>query len=140
MTTEPRLAAVLPGKVTQFALPADVLAAVREIAGLVHNAYILRETERTKLAVTEAQRETSMRKTKAAERTLRAYLDHIFVERRDAIHALFKGLDAALDRGDTDGVRTVIGGVVDIVRQSPIGPELGDLTRVFGDPTQIWEI
>ena len=33
-----------------------------------------------------------------------------------------------------------LGGVIDLAQQSPIGPEIRDLTAAFGDPLNVWQI
>lgn len=140
MPNEPRSGEILRRAATQVALPADAVAAVCEIARLVENAWRFTEVEKTKRSEIEAKRVTAIRSIKASERTIRAYLENIFAERGDAIQALFAGMDTALASGDNEALRTMVGAVVDLARQSPIGPEIRDLTAAFGDPTHIWQI
>ncbi|WP_454778202.1 hypothetical protein [Georgenia muralis] len=140
MATEPLTGEILRGRATQIALPADAVAAVREIAGLVQDAWKFTESEETKRAEIEAKRATAVRSIKASERTIRIYLENTFAERRDVIQTLFTGIDTALASGDNEALRTMVGGVIDLARQSPIGPEIRDLTAAFGDPMHVWEI
>jgi molecular chaperone DnaK (HSP70) len=140
VTNEPLTGEILRGKATQIALPADAVAAVREIAGLVQEAWKYNESQKTERAEIEAKRVTAVRSIKASERTIRTYLENTFAERRDAIQTLFAGIDTALANGDNEALRTMVGGVIDLARQSPIGPEIRDLTATFGDPMHVWEI
>ncbi|MEG3614640.1 hypothetical protein [Isoptericola haloaureus] len=140
MTNEAQIGEILRGKAAQLAVPVDAVAAVREIAALVQDAWKFTEIEKTKRAEIEAKRVSATRSIKASERTIRTYLEHTFTERRDTIQTLFAGIDTALVSGDNEALRTMVGGVIDLARQSPIGPEIRDLTAAFGDPMHVWEI
>jgi hypothetical protein len=60
-----------------------------------------------------------------------------------AIHdVLFAGLDQALKTGDNAALQTVVGGIVDLARTSPLADlgNLGVLRRTMEDPNTVFKL
>ncbi len=86
--------------------------------------------------------ETEVARIKAAESALRNYFDQVFAERRAIYEEMFARLDRALDEGNNEALHSVVAGIVDIAKSSPLA-DMGDLARVraaLDDPHQVWEL
>ncbi|ALU94399.1 hypothetical protein WQO_14180 [Streptomyces globisporus C-1027] len=60
----------------------------------------------------------------------------------DDPEGLFARLDKALDEGNGEALQTVVRGIVDIAKSSPL-VDIGDLSQVraaLDDPVQVWEL
>ncbi|MEA5055305.1 hypothetical protein [Raineyella sp.] len=139
---------VLPPKVagvvknTAGALTAaDALSALTTIVNAVQDSIEIHQTESTKREKLKTYRETEVRRIKAAEATLRDYFDRTFEERRETNKRLFDSLDLALKSGDVAAMQTVVGGIVDVARTSPLANigDLGELRRAMDDPDTVFE-
>ncbi len=106
-------------------------------------AYLrLREEERTKRAVIGAYRELEVERIRSAEGVLKAYFEHVFVERAHAITELFTRRDDATARGDDAVVAGTLTAIVDVARSSPLAAagDLGQLRKALDDPDHVWEL
>jgi hypothetical protein len=71
-----------------------------------------------------------------------AVLDQVFAERRSLYEELFARLDRALNVGNNEALHSVVVGIVDIAKSSPLA-DLGDLSQVraaLDDPNQVWDL
>ncbi|MGV9850568.1 hypothetical protein ACWDWU_17640 [Streptomyces sp. NPDC003442] len=86
-------------------------------------------------------RETEVARIAASEKTLRDYFDRVFEERRETHKRLFDGLDRALESGDVAAMQTVVGGIVEVARTSPLASigNLGELRSAMDDPNCVFE-
>ncbi len=137
--------APLPAKPTDLAVgaagrlsAADALSALN----LLVSAIQIHETESTKREKLRAYRETEVARIKASEKILQDYFDHVFEERRETHKRLFDGLDRALESGDVTTIQTVVGGIVEVARTSPLATigNLGELRRAMDDPNTVFEL
>lgn len=119
--------------------PADAL---KLFVGIAREAVQLHETEITKRERLHTYRDTEVARIKASEKALRDYFDQVFAERRETHKRLFEGLDRALESGDVAAVQTVVGGIVEVARTSPLADigNLGELRRAMGDPNTVFEL
>lgn len=121
--------------------PADALGALTQLVDATREAIQLHETESTTREKLRAYRETELARIQASERVLRDYFDRIFAERRETHRQLFATLDAALQAGDVAAMQTVVGGIVEVARTSPLA-NLGDLSALraaMDDPDTVFE-
>lgn len=135
---------VLRPKNTGLRVPAgiDGLAALNQLVDAARECITVHATENTKQARIAAYESTEVARIKAAEGILRQYFDATFAERRTNFAALFERLDRALDSGDSQAIRDVVNGVVDIAKSSPLA-DLGDLGQIraaLDDPDQVWDL
>ncbi|MEV0971377.1 hypothetical protein [Microtetraspora glauca] len=139
----------LPVKATQAVAgaarrlsPADVFNALNQLVNATLESIQIHETESTKREKLRAYRETEVKRIKASERALRDYFDLIFEERREANKRLFDGLDRAFESGDIAAMQTVVGGIVEMARTSPLAMigNLGELRRAMDDPNTVFEL
>lgn len=119
----------------------DVLGALTELVNATRESIELHETESTKREQLRTYRETETQRIKATERILRQYFDRVFEERRQTHMRLFDSLDVALESGDTAALQTVVGGIVEVARTSPLDSvgNLGELRRAMDDPNTVFE-
>jgi hypothetical protein len=121
---------------------ADAFNALNLIVGVVRDSIQVHETESTKREKLRAYRETEIARIKASETALRDYFDRIFAERRENHNRLFASLDRALESGDVAAIQSVVGGIVEVARTSPLADigNLGDLRRAMDDPNTVFEL
>jgi hypothetical protein len=120
---------------------ADALNALNQLVSATRESIQIHETESTKREKLKAYRETEVERIKACERILRDYFDRVFEERRETHKRLFDGLDRALESGDVAAMQTVVGGIVEVARTSPLAiiGNLGELRRAMDDPNTVFE-
>jgi hypothetical protein len=108
----------------------------------VRDAVQTHQTESTKREQLRTQRETQIEQIRATERILRDYFDRVYAERRENHQLLFAGLDQALKTGDNAALQTVVGGIVDLARTSPLADlgNLGELRRAMEDPNTVFKL
>ena len=125
------------GKIT----PADALGALTQLVTAARESIQIHETEATKREQLRAYRETEVRRIKASEKVFREYFDRVFEERRETHKRLLESLDVALQSGDTAAMQTVVGGIVEVARTSPLASigNLGELRRAMDDPNTVFE-
>lgn len=140
-----------PGKVHEAKVVKSPIGKITAPAGfdalgtLVQTArecIAIHEVEGTKRAKLRAYEETEVARIKAAEAIVRSYFQQVFSERRENFEALFSRLDRALEQEDGETINTVLRGIVDIARTSPLA-DLGDLSQIraaLDDPNQVWEL
>ena len=122
--------------------PLEGLAALRQIVETTRECILEHEEQATKRARLQAYQETEVARIKAAESVLRSYFDQAFAERRSIYQELFVRLDRALDEGNNEVLHSVVAGIVDIAKSSPLA-DMGDLSQVraaLDDPNQVWEL
>ena len=138
----------LPAKATELVAgaagkisPVDALNALNQLVGAARESFQVHETESTKREKLRTYRETEVARIKASEEVLREYFDRAFEERRETHKRLFEGLDRALDSGDVTAMQTVVGGIVEVARTSPLASigDLGELRRAMDDPNTVFE-
>ncbi|MFD0900182.1 hypothetical protein [Actinomadura sediminis] len=119
----------------------DVLNALNQLVSVTRELIHIRETERTKREKLRVYRETEVARIKASEKTLRDYFGLVIEERRETHRRLFDGLDRALESGDVAAMQTVVGGIVEVARTSPLAliGNLGELRRAMDDPNTVFE-
>ncbi|WP_230535631.1 hypothetical protein OHB02_19010 [Streptomyces albidoflavus] len=120
---------------------ADALNAVSQLVSATRESIQIHETEGTKREKLRTYRETEVARIKASEKTLRNYFDLVFEERRETHKRLFDSLDRALEFGDVAAIQTVVGGIVEVARTSPLAMigNLGELRRAMDDPDTVFE-
>lgn len=96
-------------------------------------------TKRKRLATYET---TELARITAAESVLKEYFAESFRERRVNFEELFQRLDAALESGNANAAATVVQGIVDIARESPLAnmADLGQIRAALDDPDQVWDL
>ncbi|MFD1811792.1 hypothetical protein [Rhodococcus gannanensis] len=130
---------VLPPKILT---PLDGFAALNQIVDAVHDCINVHAVEKTKQTRIAAYETVEVGRIKAAESILRQYFEQSFAERRAVFNEMFDRLDAALDKGDSQAVSSVLTGIVDIAKSSPIA-NAGDLSQIraaLDDPDHEWEL
>lgn len=121
---------------------AEGLAALNQVVATVRECLLVHEEEATKRARLHAYQESEVARIKAAEAVLRTYFDQVFAERRALYEEMFARLDRALDDGNNEALHSVVVGIVDIAKSSPLA-DLGDLSQVraaLDDPNQVWDL
>lgn len=120
---------------------ADALNAFNQLINLTRELKHIHETESTKRDKLRTYRETEVLRIKESEKALRDYFDRIFEERRETHQRLFNSLDRALESGDVAAIQTVVGGIVEVARTSPLVNvgNLGELRRAMDDPNTVFE-
>jgi len=124
------------------ASPLDPLAALGQIVDAAREFGRIYQTEHTARARIKAYAETEVARIRAAEAVLRDYFEKVFAERRSNFEEMFSRLDTALEQRDGTTINSVLRGIVDIARSSPLA-DLGDLSQIraaLDDPDQVWEI
>jgi hypothetical protein len=123
-------------------IAADAFNALNLIVSVVRETIHIHETESTKREKLRAYRETEVARIKASEKILRDYFDRIYEERRETHKRMFSGLDRALESGDVAALQTVVGGIVEMARTSPLAMvgDLGELRRAMDDPNTVFEL
>jgi hypothetical protein len=121
--------------------PGDALSALNQIVGVVRESIQIHEIESTKREKLRVYRETEVTRIKASEKILRDYFDRIFEEREETHKRLFDGLALARESGDVAAMQTLVGGIVEVARTSPLASigNLGELRRAMDDPNTTFE-
>lgn len=120
----------------------DGFNALNQIVNAAHDFGVIYQTERTKRARLDTYEHTEIARIKAAEGILRGYFENVFAERRSNFQELFARLDSALEQRNGEMVNTVVRGIVDVARTSPLA-DLGDLSQLraaLDDPDQVWDL
>ncbi|MFC7449691.1 hypothetical protein [Rhodococcus daqingensis] len=130
---------VLPPRVVT---PFDGFAALSQIVDAVQDCVKVHAVENTKQARLATYEATEVAKIKAAESVLKQYFEQSFAERRSNFDELFGRLDTALDRGDSQIVNSVLTGIVEMARTSPLANigDLGQIRAALDDPNHVWEL
>ena len=120
---------------------ADALGALAQLVDATREAIQIHEVESTKREKLKTYRETEVARIQASERVLKDYFDRIFEERKETHRHLFASLDLALRSGDVAAMQTIVGGIVEVARISPLANlgNLGDLRAAMDDPDVIFE-
>lgn len=121
--------------------PVDAFNALSQIVGAARESFQIHETESTKREKLRTYRETEVARIQACEKTLREYFDRAFEERREQNKGLFEGLDRVLESGDVSAMQTIVGGIVEVARTTPLATigNLGELRRAMDDPNTVFE-
>jgi hypothetical protein len=120
----------------------DGFAALNRIAEAARECIHIHQVESTKRARMEAYEATEVARIRAAEAILKDYFAQTFTERRSIYDEMFARLDRALDEGNGEVLHTVVRGIVDIAKSSPLA-DIGDLSQIraaLDDPDQVWEL
>jgi hypothetical protein len=118
------------------------LNALNEIVEAARECFVIHEEKSTKRARLQAYEATEVAKIKAAESILRDYFGQVFAERRSLYEEMFGRLDRAIEQDKPEMVHSVLRGIVDVARDSPLAA-LGDLSQIraaLDDPKQVWEL
>lgn len=120
----------------------DALAALNQLVTAARESIEIHETESTKREKLRTYRETEVRRIKSSEKMLKQYFDQIFAERAATHKKLFAGLDAALESGDTEALQTIVGGIVEVARTSPLAGigNIAELKRAMEDPDAVFDL
>lgn len=120
----------------------DALAALNQIVTAARESVEIHETERTKREKLRTYRETEVRRIKSSEKMLKQYFDQIFAERAETHRKLFAGLDVALESGDTAALQTIVGGIIEVARTSPLAGigDMAELKRAMDDPDAVFDL
>lgn len=121
---------------------ADALAALNQLVTAARESIEIHEAESTKREELRTYRETEVRRIKSSEKMLKQYFDQIFAERAETHRKLFAGLDVALESGDTAALQTIVGGIVEVARISPLAGigDIAELKRAMDDPDAVFEL
>ncbi|KOG34504.1 hypothetical protein [Streptomyces resistomycificus] len=120
----------------------DGFAALNQIVEAARECIHIHEVESTKRARLETYEATEVARIRAAESVLKDYFTQAFAERRTVFEEMFTRLDRALDEGNGEVLHTVVRGIVDIAKTSPLA-DVGDLSQIraaLDDPDQVWEL
>lgn len=132
----------LLGKPKRVLAAVDGFAALNQIVEAARECIKIHEVESTKRARLDTYEATELARIKAGEAVLQGYFEQVFAERRDVYQNMFLRLDQALAAGNGEVIASVVRGIVDIARDSPLA-NLGDLGQVraaLDDPDQVWEL
>lgn len=121
---------------------ADALAALTQLVNAARESIEIHETESTKREKLRTYRETEVRRIKSSEKVLKDYFDRIFAERAATHDKLFASLDVALESGDTSALQTIVGGIIEVARTSPLEGigNIAELKRAMEDPDTVFEL
>src|SRR3954469_20712121 len=120
----------------------DAFAALNQVVEAARDCIKTHEEQATIRARIGAYEATEVARIKAGEAVLKDYFAQVFAERRSLYEELFARLDRALEDGNGEVLHSVVRGIVDIARSSPLA-DLGDLTKVraaLDDPDQVWDL
>lgn len=121
---------------------ADALTALNQLVTATRESIQIHETESTKREQLRTYRETEVRRIKSSEKMLSQYFDQIFAERAETHLKLFAGLDVALESGDSSALQTIVGGIVEVARTSPLAGigDIAELKRAMEDPDAVFDL
>jgi hypothetical protein len=136
----PKLSEVVKGTAGKIS-SADAFSALTTIVSAVRDSIQVHQTESTKREKLKTYRDTEVTRIKASEAILREYFDRTFEERRETNKRLFDSLDLALKSGDVPAMQSIVGGIVEVARTSPLANlgNLGELRRAMDDPDTLFE-
>lgn len=122
--------------------PAEALSALTMLVQVTRESVQIHQEESTKREKIRAYRDTEVERIKASEAVLRDYFDRVFQERRETHRRLFETLDQAVASGDVAAMQTIVGGIVEIARTSPLANigDLGELRRAMDDPDAVFDL
>lgn len=120
----------------------DGLNALNQLVSAARECFLVHEEESTKRARLHAYKETELAKIKAAEAILNDYFDQVFTDRRSVYAEMFNRLDRAMEEDRPEMVHSVLRGIVDIAKESPLKDlgDLGPIRAALNDPNQVWEL
>lgn len=122
--------------------PADGLSALLQLADTTQKVIVTLAAESSKRERLRVYEVTEVGRIKAAEAALRDYFDRAFAERRSVYEEMFARLDRALDEQGNEALHSVVVGIVDLAKSSPLS-NVGDLSQLraaLDDPNQIWDL
>lgn len=110
------------------------------VAELGREWVTVHEQEKTKRAGIEAQRDAYIEKVRSQRKVMNRFLDGHFQQQATTLNGLFRSLDTAIASGNPDQVGPILNGIVQTVRNSPLGDLLtldermksDEFTLVFG--------
>lgn len=119
----------------------EALGALNQLVDAARDSIQIHEIESTKREKLRAYRETEIARIQASERVLTDYFDRVFEERRETHKHLFASLDLAMKSGDVAAIQTVVGGIVEVARTSPLANlgNLAELRAAMDDPDTVFE-
>lgn len=122
--------------------PLDGFAALSQIVNAVQDCINVHAEENTKQAKIAAYESIEVSRIKAAESILKQYFDQSFAERRTTFDEMFARLDAALDQGNPAVINSVLTGIIEVARTSPLaaGGDLGQIRAALDDPDHVWDL
>ena len=121
---------------------ADALAALSQLVKAASESIHIHETESTKREKLRTYREAEVGRIRSSEKVLRDYFDRIFDEREATHKKLFASLDVALESGDPAALQTIVGGIVEVARTSPLAGigNIAELRQAMDDPNAVFEL
>ncbi|GAB3156019.1 hypothetical protein GCM10027058_29410 [Microbacterium neimengense] len=120
----------------------DALLALTQLVNAARQSIEIHETESTKREKLKTYRETEVRRIKSSEKVLKEYFDRVFAERQDTHARLFMSLDVALEAGDTSALQSIVGGIVEVAKSSPLSGvgSITELRKAMGDPDAVFDL
>jgi soluble cytochrome b562 len=103
-----------------------VLDAYQENRGVI-------ETEKTKRAEIDAQKEVELERLRGQRAILETYLKESFAERKMMINGMFDALDKGIDSGNLELIQQSLGAIVTIAKESPLA-QLQNFMEDFKNP------
>ena len=79
-----------------------------------------KQREMTNREAIRADRDITLARIKSQKEVLELYLKETFKERRDVLNQMFKALDKGLETGDIDVINSSLGGIIAVVKESPL--------------------
>lgn len=101
--------------------PAQYVEAFKMVSELCREWVTVHEQEKTKRTGIEAQRDACMEKLRSQRKVMNRFLDGHFQQQATALNGLFRSLDTAIASGNPDLVGPILTGIVETVRNSPLG-------------------
>lgn len=120
----------------------NAFSALSQVVEAARECITTHEEQATARARIGAYEATEVARIKAGEAILKEYFAQVFAERRGLYEELFARLDRALEDGNGEVLHSVVRGIVDIARSSPLA-DMGDLGKVraaLDDPDQVWDL
>jgi hypothetical protein len=76
------------------------------------------------------------------ESLVQDYFDREYPERPETSRQLFESLILAIQSGDVTAMQTIVGGIVEVARTSPLAGlgNIAELRRAMDDPDTIFEL
>lgn len=137
----PAKAAEVAAGVSKVSGP-DALNAFNQVVTVVREAIQIHETESTKREKLKTYRETEVARLQLFEKIVQDYFDREYPERRETSRKLFESLNLAIQSGDVTAMQTIVGGIVEVARTSPLAGlgNIAELRRAMDDPDTIFEL
>lgn len=139
--SEPVVGKVVKGPVRAVA-PTEGFSALMQVVEMAQRGFVVYHEESSKRRRLDAYQETEVKRIKEASDRLRQYFDLAFAERRAVYEEMFTRLDRALDSENNEALHSVVLGIVDLAKTSPLA-NMGDLAQVraaLDDPDQVWDL